>query len=549
MPRGLGVGILALVLVAGFGDGASAAPGNGRLQIHVMDVGQGDGVIVISPTGRTLLVDGGEDRAKRVTCSHQVGFIDGLGIGNLDFLLASNYEPEHIGCTAALLEHHPVTHRAYDRGGAERGAAFGQYARAVGSLRTPARPGECIDLGGGAWVEFIAMNGDRVEARSERDRSVVAVLRYGSFDLELGGDLGGVDAHRRGNVESAVAPRVGRVEAAKVHDHCSRFSSNGEWLEAVHPKVGLVSAGSGRKAGQWAKECTTRLRTRGVELYWTEGPEKAKGLMEGPIFLEVEAGGARFTVTGNGTTHSYDAWPDAAKAMPTAGCGAATPGFAAEPAQADASPPTAEPAAPAGPFVWSAEGTLYHKAGCERTKDITRRNRREGNEPPKGYARHVCLTGRANAETRPAEVAAPASTKVVAGPARLVAAPATDTSPAAAEAAKPAAAYVWSAEGDLYHEANCKRTKDILKKNRREGGQPPAGFKRHSCVPAPPPKPAATKAEPAPLKGPYVWSVEGNQYHVPACDRTKDIKKANLKHGAKPPKGYRPHACVEGAGK
>ncbi len=545
MARGLGVAIVASLLVTGFGSTAAAAPGNGKLQIHVMDVGQGDGVIVISPTGRTLLVDGGEDRAKRVPCSHQVGFLDGLGIGTLDFLLASSFEPEHIGCTAALLEHHPVTDRAYDHGGAERGPAFAKYERAVGTLRAQAHPGECIDLGGGAWVEFIAMNGDRVEARSEGDRSVVAVLHYGSFDLELGGDLGGFEDRRRGNVESAVAPRVGRVEVAKVHDHCSRFSSNSEWLEAVRPKVGLVSAGSGRKAGQWAKECTTRLRTRGVELYWTEGPEKAKGLMEGPIFLEVEAGGAQFTVTGNGTTHTYDAWPDAAKALPAAGCGPA----GAVAAAGTPAPPTpaaaVEPVRPAGPFVWSAEGTLYHKAGCERTKDILKKNRREGNEPPKGYARHVCLTG-------PAKTVAPAATKVVAGPARLVAAP--EAAPAAAEAAKPAGTYVWSAEGNLYHVSGCERTKDITKKNRREGGQPPAGYKRHTCVAAPAKaepaaKPAATKTEPAPLKGPYVWSAEGNQYHVPACERTKDIKKANLKQGAKPPTGYKPHSCVAGVTK
>jgi competence protein ComEC len=88
---------------------------NGKLQIHHMDVGQGDGAVLISPKGEVVLFDAGEDMKKR-DCTKPVSYLDQLGIDHIDVLYVSHYHFDHIGCIPAVLEQFHLKGDAYDRG-------------------------------------------------------------------------------------------------------------------------------------------------------------------------------------------------------------------------------------------------------------------------------------------------------------------------------------------------------------------------------------------------------------------------------------------------
>jgi beta-lactamase superfamily II metal-dependent hydrolase len=72
----------------------------GTLQIHFMDVGQGDGAILISPGGETVLFDNGV----RNNCDRPVSYLQQLGITQIDYHVASHYHDDHIGCTVEVLD-------------------------------------------------------------------------------------------------------------------------------------------------------------------------------------------------------------------------------------------------------------------------------------------------------------------------------------------------------------------------------------------------------------------------------------------------------------
>lgn len=70
--------------------------GNCKLQIHYMDVDQGDGAVLISPDGQTVLFDNGV----RNNCDKPVEYLRSLGITKIDYMIISHYHADHFGCTA-----------------------------------------------------------------------------------------------------------------------------------------------------------------------------------------------------------------------------------------------------------------------------------------------------------------------------------------------------------------------------------------------------------------------------------------------------------------
>lgn len=69
---------------------------NDKLQIHFLDVRQGDGALLISPLGETVLFDNG----KRGNCDLPVSYLQQLGATKIDYMIASHYHDDHIGCTS-----------------------------------------------------------------------------------------------------------------------------------------------------------------------------------------------------------------------------------------------------------------------------------------------------------------------------------------------------------------------------------------------------------------------------------------------------------------
>jgi beta-lactamase superfamily II metal-dependent hydrolase len=93
--RRVAIHLLLALLCPGF----VFAQGNGKLQIHYMDVGQGDGAVLISPLGEVVLFDDGVLNQ----CGKPIGYLQSLGITKIDYHIASHYHADHIGCAPQVL--------------------------------------------------------------------------------------------------------------------------------------------------------------------------------------------------------------------------------------------------------------------------------------------------------------------------------------------------------------------------------------------------------------------------------------------------------------
>src|SRR6185295_2345161 len=132
----------ALLLTLCLVPASAFALGNGNLQIHFMDVGQGDGAILISPGGETVMFDNGVDGH----CDKPLAYLATLGIKKIDYHVTSHYHADHIGCTAQVLAKYPLQNDAFDRGGTYNSPQYTSYVNAVGKHRHQPVPGTRITL-------------------------------------------------------------------------------------------------------------------------------------------------------------------------------------------------------------------------------------------------------------------------------------------------------------------------------------------------------------------------------------------------------------------
>ncbi len=301
------VSVFAVALLTLSAPCAQAIEGNGKLQIHHIAVGQGDGAVLISPLGQVVLIDSGDN------CTQFLSYISSLGITSVDYHFASHYHADHIGCLDNLLASGVTLNLAgYDRGYSYTTVAYTNYVNAVGGKRQTMAKNQVVTLDSlsahPVFIKCVDLNGAGVYSPTGTDenaKSMVLKVSYGEFDESFGGDLKASPA-----VEATVGPEMGDVEVYKVHHHSSATSSYDEWLNATTPEVGVISLGSNSYG--FVNEVTlTRLHNHGVKTYWTHAGSAAAPVagwdkVGGNIVIQADwQPGAAYTVTGSGFVDTY----------------------------------------------------------------------------------------------------------------------------------------------------------------------------------------------------------------------------------------------------
>ena len=243
-----------------------------ELEVHVINVDQGLSVYVESPTGKRLLIDGGNpgDGAAIV-----IPYLQSIGTIGLDYTVMTHWHTDHFG---GLTNIHSSGYKpllaAYDRGDTNRpsNGFVTSYLNAVSGKRVIAAQGQVLDLGGGCTLTFVSRDGvhptGTVNVSGEENaHSLGMVLRYGDFDLYVAGDLtsGGLSTP---NVEGPVTAWIGQVEVAISSHHGSPSSSSATVVANLNPSLVVHSAGHDNPYGHpaesvvnnWSTSAATRVQ-------------------------------------------------------------------------------------------------------------------------------------------------------------------------------------------------------------------------------------------------------------------------------------------------
>lgn len=253
------------------------------LRVTMLDVGQGEAVLLETPRGPTILVDAGGipfgegfDVGARIV----VPALWARGVRRLGTLVMTHAHPDHIGGAAAVVQQfRPLeVWEGVAVSGHDGRARVLAAARASGALVHARHTGDRVSWGD-ARVRVLhpsAATWQRPQPRN--DDSLVLEVLYGDVALLLTGDVSA-------EVERAILPQLTPAthRVLKIAHHGSQTSTSGELVTTWQPDLALVSAGRGNTFGHPARTVIERLREAGVQIYRTD--------RDGEITLETDGQG------------------------------------------------------------------------------------------------------------------------------------------------------------------------------------------------------------------------------------------------------------------
>ena len=238
---------------------ATAQPSDGQaFQMHFIDVGQALSVLV-ECDGQFMLYDGGNvDDGSLV-----VSYLQNQGVEELQYVFCSHAHEDHVGGLAAALAYFPANHvySPVTEADTKCFQDFVKYTQQQGlQVEVPA-VGTVWPLGSAT----VTLLGPVKQYDETNDTSLVLRIDYGSTSFLLTGDMES-DAERD-LVESGANLKA---DVLQVGHHGSSTSSSYIFLNAVLPKMGIISCGVNNKYGHPHEETLSILRDAGVDVYRTD---------------------------------------------------------------------------------------------------------------------------------------------------------------------------------------------------------------------------------------------------------------------------------------
>jgi beta-lactamase superfamily II metal-dependent hydrolase len=276
-----------------------------QLTVYLVDVEGGQATFIVTPERESILIDAGwagnDGRdASRIAAVAKLAKVD-----RIDYLVLTNYQPDHAGGVAQLVQKLPVG-TFIDRGPAHDGAGqqqtLKQYEAAIGSSqRLMAKPGNDLPLRsvdatvvtanggtipralptGGNLNTYCASTPDRSGGDAEDARTLGTFWHFGRFHML---DLSDLPWSME---KQLMCPtnRLGKVDLLLVSHHGSDESSSPALIQDITPRVAIVENGSGRGA---SSATYNRLKTvSGLEDIWQLHYSEDGGKSHNPVDTKI----------------------------------------------------------------------------------------------------------------------------------------------------------------------------------------------------------------------------------------------------------------------
>lgn len=231
----------------------------GNLEVHFIDVGQGDATL-IKCDGHYMLIDAGNnDKGTLVQ-----NYLQKQGVETLDYVIGTHPDADHIGgmdvvlykfdCKTVIMPDVANNTRTYDD--------VVQTMKNKGYKTTYPVVGETYTIGGATFT-IIAPN--KEYGNDMNSWSVGVLLQNGNHRFLFTGDA------EEGAEQDILQNGIDiSADVYKVAHHGSNTATSQAFLDAVHPAYAVISAGEGNSYGHPHAEVLNRLRAAGVSVFRTD---------------------------------------------------------------------------------------------------------------------------------------------------------------------------------------------------------------------------------------------------------------------------------------
>ena len=230
------------------------------LTVTMLDIGQGDSILLRTAAGTTYLIDCGSTTEKEIARYRVIPAMRSMGLRRIDYCIMTHPDKDHISGFEEMFEMAPaerlpikyfVMPEIKDPGEAYR--TIESEARKAGTKVLKISEGQCF-RDGETEIRCIHPGRD-FRAEDVNEYSVVLELKYRKFKALFTGDI-------QGEGESRIIRKLkkeGPVSVLKVAHHGSKNSTPEELLSELHPAAALISAGENNSYGHPHRETIERL--------------------------------------------------------------------------------------------------------------------------------------------------------------------------------------------------------------------------------------------------------------------------------------------------
>lgn len=261
----------------------SKVEAKGQLTISMLDIGQGDAVL-IQTGAKNILIDTGDDKyyedgKKGKDNTQLLTELQKLKIDHIDTLVMTHAHADHIGKADKVIAQYGVKELVYN--GIPSTSKYFinalKAAKANGTQQVKVKAGDVLDFGNGVSFEIVSPSQSLIDedtaaikAKKKVDvnnESVVGRLTFGNFAMLFTGDA-------EGPVEKIMAASYGKklkCQVLKAGHHGSKTSSTAEFLKLVQPESVVMSLGVNNQYGHPHEALLNRLQKQGIKnIYRTD---------------------------------------------------------------------------------------------------------------------------------------------------------------------------------------------------------------------------------------------------------------------------------------
>ncbi len=240
-----------------------------ELVVTMLDVGQGDGLHIKTPTGQHLFIDGGSSNIAHIGEQRIGPFLKCNGVKKLEYVMISHSDADHKNGIEELLKDQKngikigtlllPEKKVWDEGIEE----LAQLANKTGTNVKIFGAGQTM-TDGKIRMKCLAP-GKEYQSGSGNQASMVLELKYKKFSMLFTGDIEGEGERQLEN-----SGKLRKYYVLKVAHHGSKNSTSEKFLEKTKPEIAWISSGINNRYGHPGKETLKRLKKYGCQIYRTQ---------------------------------------------------------------------------------------------------------------------------------------------------------------------------------------------------------------------------------------------------------------------------------------